>query len=399
MSYLQRLQDAQNRDLHEARSYIDRAESEGRELSVEERTAWDALGKQMDDRAAHMASVREDEQRTASIEAALASAPEVRAVPATRSAIADDNEVIRQIARGEIRSHSFGPSERRDLNTTDDSSIVPQSFYGQMAELLTTVGPMVDGNVVTIVRTAGGEDMKWPVEATRPAATAIAEATTIVALDPTFSSITLKSQKIALLTKVSSEVLADSGVNLIQVLTNSLGTAAGIKINGLLTLGTGTAEAHGLIPAATVGVTGGTGVSGAPTADNLIDLAHSVDGLYVRRGAGWMMRRTTIGVVRKLKDTAGNYLYVPSANVGVPDEFMSYPIHENPDVVATAVNAKSVAFGWFGSYHTRLVGGFELARSDDAYFADDEIGFRLTARIWGDLGQTTAVKVFAGGTA
>ncbi len=43
MSYLQRLVDAQNSDLHAARSFIDRADAEGREMSVEERTAWDSL--------------------------------------------------------------------------------------------------------------------------------------------------------------------------------------------------------------------------------------------------------------------------------------------------------------------------------------------------------------------
>ena len=158
-------------------------------------------------------------------------------------------------------------------------------------------------------------------------------------------------------------------------------------------------EANGIVTASAAGVTGGTGVAGVPTADNLIDLAHSVDGEWVRRGAGWMMRRTTIGAVRKLKDTAGNYLYVPSANVGIPDEFMGFPIRENPDVVAAGTNAKSVLFGHFGSYHTRLVGGFDVARSEDAYFDTDEVGFRLTARVWGDLGQSAAVKHYVGGTA
>ena len=140
-------------------------------------------------------------------------------------------------------------------------------------------------------------------------------------------------------------------------------------------------------------------MSGAFTADNLIDLAHSVDGAYVRLGGAFLMRRASMGQLRKLKDNAGQYLYVPAATVGAPDQFMGFPIVENPDVPAIALGAKSVLFGWHGSYHVRQVGGIEVARSDDAYFAEDEVGFRVTIRVWGDLGQADAVKHFIGNAA
>jgi HK97 family phage major capsid protein len=258
---------------------------------------------------------------------------------------------------------------------------------------------MLDGGIVTLLNTASGEDIKVPVESTRPAATAIAEGTTITELDPTFSSITLKAQKVAVLTKISRELMTDSGIDIMGYLGRTLGTSVGIRVNNLLTVGTGTTVPNGVVTAAGSGVVGGTAVSGAFTADNLIDLAHSVDGAYVRQGASFMMRRTSIGAVRKLKDTAGNYLFVPAATVGSPDTLLGFPIVENPDVAATATSAKSVLFGWFGSYHVRQVGGIEVARSEDAYFASDEIGVRLTMRVWGDLGQSAAVKYFIGNAA
>jgi HK97 family phage major capsid protein len=394
MSYLQRLVDAQNRDLHSARSFVERAESEKREMSVEERTAWDAINAEMDKRQAHIAEVRADDARTADIEASVAFAPEVRvSVPERRES---DSDIVRKLIAGDIRSYNF---ERRDLNTTDDSAVVPQSFYDVIQESLVTVGPMLDGGIVTLLNTASGEDIKVPVESTRPAATAIAEGTTITELDPTFSNITLKAQKVAVLTKISRELMTDSGIDIMGYLGRTLGTSIGIRVNNLLTVGTGTTIPNGVVTAAGSGVVGGTAVSGAFTADNLIDLAHSVDGAYVRQGASFMMRRTSIGAVRKLKDTAGNYLFVPAATVGSPDTLLGFPIVENPDVAATATSAKSVLFGWFGSYHVRQVGGIEVARSEDAYFASDEIGVRLTMRVWGDLGQSAAVKYFIGNAA
>lgn len=394
MSYLQRLVDAQNHDLHSARSFVERAESEKREMSVEERTAWDAINAEMDKRQAHIAEVRADDARTADIEASVAFAPEVRvSVPERRESDAD---IVRKLVAGDIRSYNF---ERRDLNTVDDSAVVPQSFYDIIQESLVTVGPMLDGSIVTLLNTASGEDIKVPVEATRPAATAIAEGTSISELDPTFSSITLKSQKVAVLTKISRELMQDSGIDIMGYLGRTLGTSVGIRVNNLLTVGTGTTVPNGIVTAAGSGVVGGTAVSGAFTADNLIDLAHSVDGAYVRLGGAFMMRRTSIGAVRKLKDTAGNYLFAPAATVGSPDTLLGFPIVENPDVAAIATGAKSVLFGYHGSYHVRQVGGIEVARSDDAYFASDEIGVRLTIRVWGDLGQSAAVKYFIGNAA
>jgi len=392
MSYLQRLVDAQNSDLHAARAYIDRAESEGREMSVEERTAWDNLNTQMDERAAHIEQVKADEARSAY---AVEVAPEVAEarVAGRENSIGDQ---LRALVNGDIRSFNI---ERRDLNTSDDSSIIPETFLPRLQEALVTVGPMLDPNVVTLINTEGGEDLVIPVESTRPAATAIAEATTITALDPTFSSITLKSQKVQVLTKASRELLTDAGFDVEGYLGRMFGIALGVKINNLLTVGTGTVQPNGLVTAAGSGITGGTGVSGAFTADNLIDLAHSVDGAYVRLGGAWQMNRASLGAVRKLKDGQGMYLFQPAATVGTPDTLLGFPVFDNPDMPAIGTTNKAVTFGWHGSYHVRQVGSIEIARSDDAYFADDQIGFRATMRIWGDLGQSAAVKYFAGGTA
>lgn len=394
MEYLKRQIEARQSAWHAAKSLLDAAAAEKRDLSGEEQQSYDRMMADIDTRSQAIEDLQKAEARSRDIEASMIDAPEVREARASRTF--GDFDIVRGLASGEVRTHTF---ERRDLNTSDDSSVVPQSFYDVLQEKLVTVGPMLDGGIVTLLNTASGEDIKVPVEATRPLGTAIAEATAITPLDPTFSSITLKSQKVAVLTKVSRELLTDSGIDLVTYLGRTLGTSIGIKVNNLLTVGTGTVQANGIVTAAGSGVTGGTAVSGAFTADNLIDLAHSVDGAYVRQGAGWMMRRATMGALRKLKDSAGQYLYVPAAQVGVVDSFMGFPIYENPDVAAIATSAKSVLFGATSSYHVRQVGGIEVARSDDAYFNTDEVGFRVTMRIWGDLGQSDAVKYFAGNAA
>lgn len=394
MEYLKRQVEARQQAWHAAKALLDHAAAEGRDLSAEEQEQYDRINADIDMRSQRIEDLQAAEARAKDIEASLMDAPEVRASVAARGG--SDFDMVRKLVAGEIRSYTF---EQRDLNTVDDSSVVPQTFYAVLQEKLQTVGPMLDGNIVTLLNTTSGEDIKVPVEASRPLGTAIAEATAITALDPTFSTITLKSQKVAVLTKVSRELLTDSGIDVVSYLGRTLGTSVGIRTNNLLTVGTGTTVPNGIVTAAGSGVTGGTSVSGAFTADNLIDLAHSVDGAYVRLGGAFMMRRASMGALRKLKDNAGQYLYVPAATVGMADSFAGYPVVENPDVPAIATGARSVLFGWHGSYHVRQVGGIEVARSDDAYFAEDEVGFRVTIRVWGDLGQSDAVKYFIGNAA
>jgi HK97 family phage major capsid protein len=403
MSYLDSLTEAQKRDLHNARGYLERAETEKRELSVEERTAWDALNAQMDNRQDHINEVRAAEQRDAAVAVAMAGAPEVRtqAAPVERRS---DSDILRAMARGEIRSHTF---EQRALDTstaTKGEETIPEGFLDQVQRKLLTTGPMLDGSVVNLLNTNSGNDIKVPVESTRPAGTAVAEGATFASSDPTFANITLRSHKIGTLVIASRELVEDSGIDLQAFLGAQIGVALGTAANSLLTLGTGNAvQPNGIVTAAgTAGnPVGGTGVSGAFTADQLITLMHSVDSLYAAQpGAGWMMSRATMGAVRSLKGAEG-YLFQTYAAEGMVGSLLGYAVRENPYVPAIATNAKSVLFGDIGAYLTRVVGGIEITRSDEAYFLSDQIAWRATIRLDGDLGGggVDAVKVFRGGTA
>jgi HK97 family phage major capsid protein len=261
---------------------------------------------------------------------------------------------------------------------------------------------MLDGSVVNLLNTNSGNDIKVPVESTRPAGTAVAEGATFAVSDPTFANITLRSHKIGTLVVASRELVEDTGIDLQGFLGAQIGVALGTAVNSILTNGTGTVQANGIVTAAGTGVAaGGTGVGGAFTSDNLITLMHSVDSLYAAQpSAGWMMSRATMGAVRSLKGAEG-YLFQTYAAEGMVGSLLGYPVYENPYVPAIGTNAKSVLFGDIGAYITRVVGGIEIVRSDEAYFLSDQIAWRASIRVDGDLGggREDAVKFFRGGTA
>jgi HK97 family phage major capsid protein len=319
---------------------------------------------------------------------------ETQVKPAVAVPAIDDAQLIRSLARGEIRSHSF---EKRDISKSSTGAPIPTSFYDSVLLLARHIGPMLETS--TILNTAGGENLQIPSLSAYSTGTVTSEAAAIGESDPTFNSfVTLGAYKYSFLTQVSREMVEDSGVDLIGFLATQTGNALGFAVNNALTVGTGTTQPNGIVATAGSGITGSTAVSGAFTADNLIDLVYSVNTAgRTLPGVGFQMNAKSIGAVRKLKDTAGQYLFTPSLSGDARDMLLGYPIYENPAMVDAATSAKSVIFGHLPSYYVRQVGGLKLDRSDDFAFQNDLITFRATMRVDGNLIQTSHVKYFAGG--
>lgn len=307
-------------------------------------------------------------------------------VPATE--VRSDDDILRAIASGEVRSHSF---EKRTLVSSNDT--VPQSFYDEIFAVARLAGPMLD--VSQVINTSTGENLTIPTLTGYSTATIKGQGSAIAESEPTFSSITLGAFKYSFLVPISNELLNDAGFNISATIAEQAGNAIGFGVNTGLTTGTGTVEPTGVVTASGSGVTGGTGVAGAFTADNLIDLQYSLDGAARRLpGVAYMAAGTTIGAMRKLKDDAGNYLY--TVNVGAPDNFAGYSVVENPAMAAVATGAKSVVFGHLPSYKARVAGGIQIAQSSDYAFNTDSTVFRVTMRVDGNLTHAGHIKYFKG---
>jgi HK97 family phage major capsid protein len=380
-----------------AKKILDVATAEKRDLSTEETQTYERISKELDERTATIEKLRADEARELRLDAATREiADQVRPVADAPRAERNDNDVIRSMAKGEIRSHMF---EKRDVVKTATGAPVPTSFYDQVIMLARTVGPMLQTS--TVLNTASGENLQIPSLAQYSTAAIVGEGTAISESDPIFNSfITLGAFKFSFLVQLSRELVEDSGVDILRFLADQTGNELGVRVNAALTTGSGTNQPKGIVVASAVGVTGGTGVTGAFTADNLIDLVYSVDTAGRRlAGSGFQMNAKSIGAMRKLKDTAGNFVFQPALSADANDLLLGYPVFENPAMADTATSAKSVVFGHLPSYFVRSVGGIKLDRSDDFAFSTDLITFRATMRVDGNLPQTSHVKHFIGNAA
>jgi HK97 family phage major capsid protein len=391
--YIRQQAEARAKAWEEAKALLDSAAAEKRDLSAEENQTYDRIMADLDARSQVIETMNAQAEREnraaeamkgfeAQVKPAVASVPEI-----------NEAELIRSLARGEIRSHSF---EKRDVTKGSTGAPVPTSFYDQVIMLARHVGPMLETS--TILNTAGGENLQIPSLSAYSTGTVTSEAGAIGESDPTFNAFkTLGAYKYSFLTQISREMVEDAGVDILGFLATQTGNALGYAVNGALTTGTGTVQPTGIVTAAGSGVTGGTGVSGGFTADNLIDLVYSVDTAgRTLPGTGWQMNAKAISAVRKLKDNAGQYLFSPSLSADARDLLLGYPIFENPAMADPATSAKSVIFGHLPSYFARTVGGLRLDRSDDYAFQNDLITFRATMRVDGNLIQTSHVKYFAG---
>ena len=402
--YLKKLVEDRQSAYHAAKAKMDEAAAESRDLSAEEREFVDRTFAELDEKRTMIDTLITAEKREAEIAEAMRGVADVaRPVEARTAAAESDADILRQLLAGERRAHSF-QFEKRDIAKTSSNAPVPTSFSDVVIDQARLVGPMLDPSVVTVLNTASGEDLVLPSLASWSTAAIEAEAATIDESDPTFGKTTLKAYKYAFLVQVSQEFLADSNIDVTGFLGQQAGNAIGYAVNNALTVGTGTVQPKGIVDASTLGVTGGTASAtrgtGGFTADDLIDLVYSLDGAARRLpGFGVMANGASIGAMRKLKTSSGDYVFVPSIQPGTPDSILGYSLIENPAMANTGSAGKSVIAGHFPSYYVRTVGGIDVARSDDFAFNTGQVTLRFQIRVDGNLPQTGHVRHFLGGTA
>jgi HK97 family phage major capsid protein len=96
--------------------------------------------------------------------------------------------------------------------------------------------------------------------------------------------------------------------------------------------------------------------------------------------------------VRKLKDTAGNFVFQPALGLDAPDTLLGKALIENPSMAEATTGNKSVIVGHMPSFFVRNVGGIKLDRSDDFAFSAGLATFRAQMRIDSNLPQTSHIK-------
>ena len=384
-------------------------------MTAEETQTYERLNASIDEADQRIAQWAEAEKREAEAEETFRSilaqprTPGVPAIGAGGDAGAPD---LRSFLKGE-QGAKWSTEIRADRTILVDeyrtlskltagagANTVKTSFYDRlMAHLIEVSGIMGAGP--TILTTSTGEQIQVPKTTGHSSGALFAEAATITPSDPVFGQVPLDAYKYAVLLQISNELINDTSVDLEGYIAMQAGRAVGNAFGAHAITGTGTSQPNGLVTAATLGVTGGAGVTGAFTFDNLIDLFFSVIAPYRNSpSCAWMLKDSSMATARKLKDTNGSYLWAPAASVSAPSTILEKPVYTDPNIAAVALSAKSVLFGDISQYFVRQVNGIRFESSSEFAFSSDLTTYRAIFRADGDLVDLTgAVKYFIGNAA
>jgi HK97 family phage major capsid protein len=377
--------DAKAKAWHEAKELIDSVEARGGAWSGEDEAKYASLTADINKRN----ELIELEQR----EAKTAEAVQKAAVNFAGASVTDnESDILRKMIAGEIRGHEF-----RAITGSSTGAPVPTSFYNEIVKVARLVNPLLD--YATVINTSSGENLQIPSQSGFSTATIVGQGVSIGTSEPTFNAFTtLSAYKFSALAQLSRELVLDAGVDIVGFLADQFGNAFGNAIGNKLVNGTGGVEPTGFLPVAGTGVTGSTGVSGAFTADNIVDLVYSLDGaLRAKPTFALLANSTSIAALRKLKDTYGRYLFDIGLGQDKRDLILGVQVIETPAMPSPAVGANSVAVGDLKALYIRNAGGLQVDRSDDYAFGNDLATWRATWRIDGALVQTANIKKFKGG--
>jgi len=302
-----------------------------------------------------------------------------------------DNEARNVLRQSEVRAQTAG-------TTTAGGYTVPTELASFIDKAMAASGPMYDSNLFTVLNTTGGNTFNIPtVDDTAVAAGAHTEGGTVT--DDGGKDVTFGQKQLGAFAfdtewvRWSYELANDSILNVEALLGELLGERLGRIANSKLTTGSGSSDVEGIVTNSGVGKT--AAAVAAVTADEIIDLIHSVDPAYrASASTALMMNDSTLAAVRKLKDGNGNYLWqMGNYQAGVPQNILGYNVVVNQAMASLATGNKVMLFGDMSKYYVRKVGGPSLFVARERFAPD--YGILGYARFDGVLANTGAVKHLA----
>lgn len=216
----------------------------------------------------------------------------------------------------------------------------------------------------------------------------IGEGAAITTTQPSFGEFRMLVKKLAALVPMTSEILADSVLPIANLLATLFAQAIAKEEDRVIFTGdTGAGDPF-------------NGIFGDPntvnfvmpagetlftdlTADMLADVTSTLPSVATE-GAAFIMHRTVLNVIRKLKFSGtGEYIYSPSVQPGTPDSLWGYPVVLSEVMPTIADSAAGIPFIIFGNMRNYYIGdrmNTSIARSEHVGFANDKIYLRVIQR-------------------
>jgi len=294
---------------------------------------------------------------------------------------------LKYLCKGE---KSFTPDELKLLATGDDPSggywVVPEMSLKIITQVFET-SPMrnlatietISTDALEIAEDLGEAGAGWTNESDPRTETNT----------PTLGMRRIPVHELYAMPKATQNLLDDAKIDVESWLATKISDKFSRLENEAFITGDGVGKPRGILtyPAGTANpgqveqVNSGT--NAAVTPDSVRSLFYRIKSPYINN-ARWLMRRSTLEAISKLKNTNGQYLWQPGLAHGEPQTLLGKPIEQMEDMPLVVTGSLSIAFGDFKrAYNIVDRRGIRMLR--DPFSAKPFVSFYSTKRIGGDV--------------
>ena len=285
---------------------------------------------------------------------------------------------------------------------TDGGYLVPSETETEIGRRLSAASPI---RAIASLRQVSTSVYKKPFAITGAATGWVGEtAARPETAAPTLAELQFPAMELYAMPAATQALLDDAAVNLDQWIADEVQQAFADQESTAFVTGNGTNRPKGFLAYTNIadaswswGNVGyiATGVAAAFPASNpsdkLIDLAYGLKSGY-RQNANWVMNRKTQSVIRKFKDTTGDYLWQPAASADGKSTLLNFPITESEDMPDIATDTFSMAFGDFARGYL-VVDRVGVRVLRDPYSSKPYVLFYTTKRVGGGIQNFEAIKL------
>lgn len=290
----------------------------------------------------------------------------------------------------------LSPEEQKALvvgTAATAGNLAPAEYVNELIKVVTQISPV---RSVARVRATSNKEIEVPSKTASFAAAWTAEAgTRSETTGYTTSLNTIPTHELYALVDISSALLEDSVFDLEAEMNTEFAEQFAKAEGNAFIEGNGTNKPTGFLNGTTVAHTATGAASAVITTDNLMDLVHGLKSEYAQN-AVMMMNRTTLGRIRKLKDTAGQYIFQAGfqGSSGLPNTILGHPYVEAADMPDANSANKSVIFGDFGRGYM-IVDRVALSVLRDPYSqaATGNVRYIARRRVGGEVVLAEAMRI------
>jgi len=283
--------------------------------------------------------------------------------------------------------------EKKALTVSNDSTggyLAPPEYVNELLKTVTEISPI---RSVARIRSTGQRSVQVPKRTSTFSAAWVAESGT--RSETTGYNVGLEEipcHEHYAMVDISEQDLEDTVFDLEAEMQSEFAEQFAKAEGAAFVSGNSVGKPEGIMTNGDVGESD-SGHASTLTADGLITLVHSIKSEYGRNGT-FIFNRTTLAAIRKLKDTAGQYVFQTgmSLQAGVPNTVLGSPYIEVTDMPDVAANAYPIAFGDFRRAYM-IVDRVQLAVLRDVYTQATSGNVRYIARrrVGGQIVQAEAI--------